>query len=100
MLLSGVASPRVEMPLSPLSIGDLQAWDDYENKTAKIPKCWKLQKCDLLDKDVKVHAGVTLNDCCDLCLKAEGCVASVWKVDGTCSIKDHASKQIIAEDSS
>jgi hypothetical protein len=37
MLLSGAASPRDEMPLSPLKSKDVLHWNEYKNKTGPEP---------------------------------------------------------------
>jgi len=120
MLLSAsTASPRKELPLSPLDYSDLQKWDAYDaflnGSTTKRPACWKVQGCDLLDADLKVKTGVALNDCCSLCDPKDGCVASVWEPQspdeaqsihsdkqptGTCRLKKSAKQQIVSRHTS
>jgi hypothetical protein len=105
MLLKGKNSPRQEVPLKPLSSGDIGAWDNYFNQTEK-GTCWKVQKCDFKDTNLKVVKGMAMNACCDLCTSTSGCAATVWMPsatdpkEGTCTIKKSTKKQVIATDRS
>jgi len=111
MILSAQPSPRDEVPLSPLPIKTVEAWDKYDafvnGSTTKRPKCWKVDLCDILDKDIKVKKGVTMADCCDLCItNKDGCAGAVFvpttqlppSTDTSGALHDHERQRSAAED--
>jgi hypothetical protein len=71
-------------------------------KPPKRPTTWKVQQCDILDKDLKVQKNIASGDCGKLCVAEDGCVAAVFEQDtqsnnklGTCRLKKSAKQQIV-----